>query len=230
LYFEWYVKTISNSWMCREFLWLHCRYYLDRIRMEGLYAFHLFPTSLLGLFFDPQDGGNILLWNIGRYLADSTAQLSRRQYSPESLQRGSQISQEYSHLFNFYSEYREEYTVHWNAPPDISIHPVHLPTYLPTYLSIYLSVSVYLSVCLSVRLSIYGSTPLVDLDCFFSFLSLYIVGRIPWTGDQPVARPLPTHRITQTQNTRKQTSIPSVWFEPTIPVFEGARSLWSAWF
>jgi hypothetical protein len=30
----------------------------------------------------------------------------------------------------------------------------------------------------------------------------------PWTGDQPVARPLPTHRTTQTQNKRTQTSMP----------------------
>jgi hypothetical protein len=28
----------------------------------------------------------------------------------------------------------------------------------------------------------------------FQFLNLYTVGRTPWTGDQPVARPLPTHR------------------------------------
>jgi hypothetical protein len=28
------------------------------------------------------------------------------------------------------------------------------------------------------------------------------VGRTPWTGDQPVARPLPTHRTTRTQNKR----------------------------
>jgi hypothetical protein len=36
----------------------------------------------------------------------------------------------------------------------------------------------------------------------FQFLNLYTVGRTPWTGDQPVARPLPTHRSTQTQNKR----------------------------
>jgi hypothetical protein len=30
---------------------------------------------------------------------------------------------------------------------------------------------------------------------FFSFFILYTVGRIPWAGDQPVARPLLTHRI-----------------------------------
>jgi hypothetical protein len=32
----------------------------------------------------------------------------------------------------------------------------------------------------------------------FQFLNLYKVGRTPWTGDQPEARPLPTHRTTQT--------------------------------
>jgi hypothetical protein len=37
---------------------------------------------------------------------------------------------------------------------------------------------------------------------FFSFLIFYAVGRTPWTGDEPVARPLPTHRTTQTQNKR----------------------------
>jgi hypothetical protein len=41
-------------------------------------------------------------------------------------------------------------------------------------------------------------------------LDLYAVGRTPWTGDQPVARPLPTHRTTQTQNKRTQTSMPRV--------------------
>jgi hypothetical protein len=39
---------------------------------------------------------------------------------------------------------------------------------------------------------------LLDLGRFFSFLILYTVGRTPWTGDQPVARPLSTHRTTET--------------------------------
>jgi hypothetical protein len=56
--------------------------------------------------------------------------------------------------------------------------------------------SIYLSVCLSVCLSIYGSTALVDLGGVFRFLILYTVGRTPWTGDQPVTMPLPTHRKT----------------------------------
>jgi hypothetical protein len=60
---------------------------------------------------------------------------------------------------------------------------------------------------------------------FFRFLILYIDGKTPWTGDQAVARPLPTHRTTQTQNKHTQTSLPRVGFEPTIPVFEGAKTV-----
>jgi hypothetical protein len=53
------------------------------------------------------------------------------------------------------------------------------------------------------NLSIHGSTVLsLDLDRFCNFLILYIVGRTPWTRDQPVARPLPTQRATQTQDKR----------------------------
>jgi hypothetical protein len=33
----------------------------------------------------------------------------------------------------------------------------------------------------------------------FIFLILYIFGRTPWTGDQPVAKPLPTHDNTNTE-------------------------------
>jgi hypothetical protein len=57
----------------------------------------------------------------------------------------------------------------------------------------------------------------------FQFIDLYTVGKTPWAGDQPVARPLPTHRTTQTQNKRTQTSMPRVGFEPTIPVFQRAK-------
>jgi hypothetical protein len=41
-------------------------------------------------------------------------------------------------------------------------------------------------------------------------------------GDQPVARPLPTQDNTNTERT--QTSMPPVGFEPTIPVFEMAKT------
>jgi hypothetical protein len=43
-------------------------------------------------------------------------------------------------------------------------------------------------------------SPLLGPGRFFTFLILYTVGRTPQTGDQPVIRPLPTHRTTQTQN------------------------------
>jgi hypothetical protein len=66
-------------------------------------------------------------------------------------------------------------------------------------------------------LSICGSWPL------FQFLNLYTVGRTPWTGDQPVAKPQPTHRI----NAHRQTSMTRVGFEPTIPAFERANTVHS---
>jgi hypothetical protein len=42
-----------------------------------------------------------------------------------------------------------------------------------------------------------GSWPLLQFRYLF-----YTDGRTPWTSDEPVARPLPTHRTTQTQNKR----------------------------
>jgi hypothetical protein len=75
-----------------------------------------------------------------------------------------------------------------------------------------------------VFLSFCGSTAPLHFRRFFSFLILYAVSRTPWTGDQPVARPLPTHRTTQTQNKLTQTSMPLVGFEPKIPVFERAKT------
>jgi hypothetical protein len=57
-----------------------------------------------------------------------------------------------------------------------------------------LHVHIYLSIYLSIYLWLYS--PLLDLGRFFCFLILYKVGRTPWTGDQPVARSLPTHGTT----------------------------------
>jgi hypothetical protein len=56
---------------------------------------------------------------------------------------------------------------------------------------------------------------MLGLGLFIISLILYTVGRTLWTGNQPVARPLPTHRTTQTQNKRTQTSMPRVGFEHT---------------
>jgi hypothetical protein len=66
---------------------------------------------------------------------------------------------------------------------------------------------------------------LLDLGRFFILLMFHTVIRIPWIGDQPVARPLPAHRTAQTQNKRTRTSMPQVRFEPTIPVFERAKTV-----
>jgi hypothetical protein len=59
----------------------------------------------------------------------------------------------------------------------------------------------------------------------FQFLYLYTVGTTPWTGDQPDAGPLPAHRTTQTRNKHAQTSMSLLGFEPTIPVFEWAKTV-----
>jgi hypothetical protein len=72
--------------------------------------------------------------------------------------------------------------------------------------------------------SLWLCSPL-DLGRFFSFLILYTVGRTPWTADQPVARPLPTHRTTKTQNELTQISISRVGFEPKTPVFERPKTV-----
>jgi hypothetical protein len=71
---------------------------------------------------------------------------------------------------------------------------------------------------------IYGSKALCwALAAEFHFLDLYTVGRTPGIWYQPVARPLPTHRTTQTQNKFTQTSMPQEVLESTIPVFERAK-------
>jgi hypothetical protein len=85
----------------------------------------------------------------------------------------------------------------------------------------------YLSVCQSINQSIsqWLYSPLLDLGRFFSFLIFYTVTRAFWMGDQPVSRPLPAHRTVQTQNKRTQTSMPQLGFEPTILVFERAKTI-----
>jgi hypothetical protein len=57
----------------------------------------------------------------------------------------------------------------------------------------------------------------------FQFHDYFTDGRTPWTSDQLVARPLPKHRTTETQN--KHEHIPCVGFEPTIPASERAKTV-----
>jgi hypothetical protein len=73
-------------------------------------------------------------------------------------------------------------------------------------------------------LSLWLYNPL-KLGRYFSFLILYAVGRTPWTGDQPVARPLPIHRTTQAQNKCTRTCMTRVGFEPTTPVFKREKTV-----
>jgi hypothetical protein len=70
-----------------------------------------------------------------------------------------------------------------------------------------------------IHLWLYG--PVLELGRFFSFLILYTVGRTPRTGDQPVqGRYL--HTGQHKHNKRTQTYMR---FEPTIPVFERAKTV-----
>jgi hypothetical protein len=62
--------------------------------------------------------------------------------------------------------------------------------YVTTVLSLYTQLRPSLFCCY------YGSTALCWALAAFSVSYLYIVGMSPWTGDQPVARPLPTHGTT----------------------------------
>jgi hypothetical protein len=68
-----------------------------------------------------------------------------------------------------------------------------------------------------VKLYLWRYSPLLDLGRFFSFLVFYTVGRIPWTGDQPVARPLPAHKTTQTQKKHTQASMPLSGIRTHVP-------------
>jgi hypothetical protein len=86
--------------------------------------------------------------------------------------------------------------------------------YSHTKTNTYINLSIYL--CLY---SPCGPWPL------FHFLNLYTVSRTPRTGDQPVARLLPTYRITQTEYKRTDSYMPQVGFEPMIPVFERAKTV-----
>jgi hypothetical protein len=71
-------------------------------------------------------------------------------------------------------------------------------------------------------LSIYGSTAILDLGHFFSFVkqSVELLGRgiSPWQGRYP-------HTEQHKQNKRKQASMFRVGFKPTIPVFEWAKTV-----
>jgi hypothetical protein len=55
---------------------------------------------------------------------------------------------------------------------------------------------------------------MLGLSCLFSLLTIFTVGRTPWTGDQPLHT-----------GQHKQTSVPRVGFELTTPALELALEL-----
>jgi hypothetical protein len=65
-----------------------------------------------------------------------------------------------------------------------------------TYPSIYTSNLIDSLSLFPVALTL-GRTASVKRFVSLQFLNRNTVGRIPWTGDQPVARPLTAHRTTQ---------------------------------
>jgi hypothetical protein len=105
--------------------------------------------------------------------------------------------------------------VRWDDSSEITCYHSN-EFYLPIYLSVCLSIwlSAYLTIYLSMALQ-----PFVRPWMLLSILILYKVGWTPWMGNQPVARPLPTHRKPQIQNKRTMTSKTRVRFEPTILAF-----------
>jgi hypothetical protein len=91
---------------------------------------------------------------------------------------------------------------------------LHFLTYF--YYDFFLSLSLSLSMALQ---------PLWTLAAFFSFVILYTDVTTSWAGDQSVARPLPAHRTSRTQNKRTRTSMHRVGFESTTPVFERTKTV-----
>jgi hypothetical protein len=70
-----------------------------------------------------------------------------------------------------------------------------------------------------------STTPLGIGLWFFQFHDHFTDGKTPWTGDQPIARPLPTRRTTQTQNKCTQTFMPWVGVESMPPGFERLKTV-----
>jgi hypothetical protein len=88
-------------------------------------------------------------------------------------------------------------TLSRNIPTVIIISLINL--FICFSFAVYLSI--YLPIYLSIYLWLYCPGVLWPL-----FQFLHTPGRTPWTSDHPVARPLHTHRITQTQNELTGTS------------------------
>jgi len=62
----------------------------------------------------------------------------------------------------------------------------------------------------------------VPVQNFWTYESIWTCGRIPWKGDQPDARHLPTQGNTEK---RGHTSMPQAGFKHAIPVFERSKTV-----
>jgi hypothetical protein len=159
------------------------------------------------------------LWRAGRWHANSYNRILRKRADLKEREKFGNLFHNFR-LGNFRvgTEKKEKFTrpTHFGPEDGGCMYIRNVAKYIHTAQSPETD-SVLLSFWLS-YLSTYGSTViLLDLGRVFSFLILYTVGRIPWTGDLPVLRLLPIHRTTQAQNKRIQTYIPRMGFEPTVP-------------
>jgi hypothetical protein len=98
------------------------------------------------------------------------------------------------------------------------------------YLSIYLSicVSIYVYMYLFIYLSIYLSMtlpPFVGSWPLFRFLNLFTQSVGPLGRGMSLSQGRYMHTGQHKHNKRTQTSMPQVEFEPTIPVFERAKTV-----
>jgi hypothetical protein len=70
--------------------------------------------------------------------------------------------------------------------------------------------------CVSLIHSLMALHPFFGPGRFFTFVILHTVGRTPWTGDQTVARPLPTHRTAKIQNIQNNASSGIRTHDPSV--------------
>ncbi|PNF19818.1 hypothetical protein B7P43_G14295 [Cryptotermes secundus] len=90
------------------------------------------------------------------------------------------------------------------VPPPIAPR-VRKPMALDAQLAVLRKEMVSSRLCFSLSLSLSVLPTWTSIELISQFHDHFTDGRTPWTGDQLVARPLPKHRTTQTQNKRIHT-------------------------
>jgi hypothetical protein len=78
----------------------------------------------------------------------------------------------------------------------------------------------------TVSVDLWFYVPLLCLGRFFTFLIFYTVGWTPWTGDQPVSRPLAEHRAAQRLNAHRHPYLK--WdSKPMTALFERVKTVYA---